>query len=359
MRSSYRAQRRSFPLGRRTAGGAAANAALPWPLRGDRSDLPQWDTEQPDQLSWLNAEADYKGEVQAHGEDEERRLAYVAYTRAKHLLVCSSAGWTGSKVKPTAASVFLAELHELSQSEPGTVLVAHWVQDEDLGPENPFRAEVESALWPFDPLEGPRVYRNGVPQRQRAGRRAAMEQAAQAVLESLAQGSAGLLRVQRGRKPDCCSGAAQCRADRRRSAVAGRHLRFAPGGLGRRPRRSHRRLRRPVPRKPGMSARKGTAFHSLIEEYFGTTGMLDFEEYPGLADAYIDEAYYLDGVIRTFKDSEWANRVPAAIEVPVETRVGDVVGARPHRCDLPRCRRLLGPDRLEDRHSADGPSIGR
>ncbi|MEV7647942.1 ATP-dependent DNA helicase [Arthrobacter sp. NPDC089319] len=304
---------------------SSGHAALPWPLRGDRSDLPQWDTDQPDQLSWLNAEADYKGEVQAHGEDEERRLAYVAYTRAKHLLVCSSAGWTGSKVKPTAASVFLTELHELSQSSPGAVQVAHWVQDEDLGPENPFRAEVESALWPFDPLEGPRVYRNGVPQRQRAGRRAAMEQAAEAVLESLEQ----------DRRPPADSAwahEARLLLERHNAAPTAGEVQLPAHisasllvDLADDPAEVTRRLRRPVPRKPGMAARKGTAFHGWIEEYFGTTGMLDLEAYPGAADSYIDEAYDLDGLIKTFKDSEWAGRVPAAIEVPVETRVGDVV----------------------------------
>jgi DNA helicase-2/ATP-dependent DNA helicase PcrA len=304
---------------------SSGHAALPWPLRGDRSDLPQWDTDHPDQLSWLNAEADYKSEVQAHGEDEERRLAYVAYTRAKHLLVCSSAGWTGSKVKPTAVSAFLAELHEMSQDEHTAVQVRHWVADEELGPENPFRAEVETAMWPFDPLEGPRVYRSGIPQRQRAGRRAAMEQAAQAVLVSMEQ----------DRQPAADSAwahEARLLLERHNAAPTAGEVELPAHisasllvDLADDPDEVTRRLRRPVPRKPGMAARKGTAFHSWIEEYYGTTGMLDLEAYPDAADAYVDEAYELAGLVETFKASEWANRVPAAIEVPVETRVGGVV----------------------------------
>jgi DNA helicase-2/ATP-dependent DNA helicase PcrA len=84
------------------------------------------------------------------------------------------------------------------------------------------------------------------------------------------------------------------------------------------------RLRRPVPREPGMSARKGTAFHAWVEEYFGTAGMLDLDEAPG-SDNHIDEAYGLDSMVETFRNSEWAHRAPAHVEVPVETRVGDVV----------------------------------
>ncbi|HEU4667985.1 MAG TPA: ATP-dependent helicase, partial [Arthrobacter sp.] len=57
---------------------SSGSAALPWPLRGDRADLPQWDLDQPDQKGWLDAEKDFKAAVQVHAESEERRLAYVA-----------------------------------------------------------------------------------------------------------------------------------------------------------------------------------------------------------------------------------------------------------------------------------------
>jgi len=61
-----------------------------------------------------------------------------------------------------------------------------------------------------------------------------------------------------------------------------------------------------------------------VEEYFGSTGMLDLDEAPG-SDAHIDEAYGLDEMVSAFKQSEWAHRAPAFVEVPVETRIGDVV----------------------------------
>jgi DNA helicase-2/ATP-dependent DNA helicase PcrA len=73
-----------------------------------------------------------------------------------------------------------------------------------------------------------------------------------------------------------------------------------------------------------MSARKGTAFHAWVEEYFGTAGMLDLGEAPG-SDEHIDAAYDLDSMVATFRASPWAERSPAFVEVPVETRVGEVV----------------------------------
>jgi DNA helicase-2/ATP-dependent DNA helicase PcrA len=73
-----------------------------------------------------------------------------------------------------------------------------------------------------------------------------------------------------------------------------------------------------------MSARKGTAFHAWVEEYFGTAGMLDLGEAPG-SDNHIDEAYGLEDMVATFRESPWAHRSPAHVEVPVETRIGEVV----------------------------------
>ncbi|MFP5316291.1 MAG: PD-(D/E)XK nuclease family protein, partial [Actinomycetes bacterium] len=86
-----------------------------------------------------------------------------------------------------------------------------------------------------------------------------------------------------------------------------------------------RRLRRPVPRRPGSAARRGTAFHAWIEEFYGTTGMLDLGEFPGAADSFVDDGLKLDELTDTFRKSEWAHRVPYGVEVPVETRVGPIV----------------------------------
>ena len=64
-------------------------------------------------------------------------------------------------------------------------------------------------------------------------------------------------------------------------ALARPHFRVHPRGPGRRRGSVVARLRRPVPREPGMSARKGTAFHAWVEEYFGAAGMLDLGEAAG------------------------------------------------------------------------------
>jgi len=312
---------------------SSGSAALPWPLRGDRTDLPQWDLDQPDQKGWLDAEKEFKSAVQAHGEAEERRLAYVAYTRAKHVLWLSSAAWVGSRAGLAEMSPFLAGLEGLTADGAAEIHPLS-VTEDALPAESPLTSELEVAAWPYDPLEGPHDPRTGKRMRLVPGRRAAMESAAARVLQAMAAGpdgaDAGKRPVLRGPAAGWAQEAATLLERRsRRSVVQDVHL---PGHISAStlvdleddPGSVVARLRRPIPREPGMSARKGTAFHAWVEEYFGAAGMLDLGEAAG-ADDHIDEAYGLDSMVETFRQSEWAHRAPAHVEVPVETRIGDVV----------------------------------
>ena len=312
---------------------SSGSAALPWPLRGDRTDLPQWDLDQPDQKGWLDAEKEFKSAVQAHGEAEERRLAYVAYTRAKHVLWLSSAAWVGSRAGLAEMSPFLAGLEGLTADGAAEIHPLS-VTEDALPAESPLTSELEVAAWPYDPLEGPHDPRTGKRLRLVPGRRAAMESAAARVLQAMAAGpdgaDAGKRPVLRGPAAGWAQEAATLLERRsRRSVVQDVHL---PGHISAStlvdleddPGSVVARLRRPIPREPGMSARKGTAFHAWVEEYFGAAGMLDLGEAAG-ADDHIDEAYGLDSMVETFRQSEWAHRAPAHVEVPVETRIGDVV----------------------------------
>ncbi|SFT38119.1 ATP-dependent DNA helicase [Arthrobacter sp. ov118] len=309
---------------------SSGSAALPWPLRGDRADLPQWDLDQPDQKGWLDAEKEFKSAVQVHGEAEERRLAYVAYTRAKHVLWISSAAWVGSRAGLAEMSPFLAELEGLTAGG-GAEIHPLSVSEDALPAESPLTSELEVAGWPYDPLEGPYDPRTGKRLRLVPGRRAAMEAAAARVLAAMHSGGDHERKpVLRGPAAGWAKEAATLLERRsRRSVVQDVHL---PGHISAStlvdleddPDSVVARLRRPVPREPGMSARKGTAFHAWVEEYFGAAGMLDLGEAAG-ADDHIDEAYGLDSMVETFRQSEWAHRAPVHVEVPVETRIGDVV----------------------------------
>ncbi|MEA5453147.1 ATP-dependent DNA helicase [Sinomonas sp. JGH33] len=332
----------AFPSGgndRWTSG----SAALPWPLRGDAPELPVWDTDQPDQKGWVEAEKAFAEDATEHAEREERRLAYVALTRAKELLLATGSAWSATRAKPMQPSPFLVELRDAA-GEHGFA-IREWVDDADLAEDNPLHAEPDAAAWPYDPLEGPLDAVSGRRLSLAPGRRLPLERAAAAVLARLADASVGDLadevadqreaarRTTARHSPRALGWVREAellltersRSDDGTAVRLPEHISAsAVVALGQDAQAVVRQLRRPVPRRPGMSARRGTAFHAWIEEYFAQSAMLDLE---GLdhADDFVDEAYELQSFVEVFKASEWAHRSPAFVEVPIETRVGPVV----------------------------------
>lgn len=329
---------KSFPSDRAEHWGSG-NRALPWPLRGDRSDLPVWDTDGSDQKAWLDGLAEFSDEVKQHAREEERRLAYVAFTRARTYLAVSSAKFAGTAVRAKEVSTFLTELVDSAEAgssrvNSSRVNIAHWPAVEDLPEENPQRAEVLRAQWPYDPLSGPVMEVAADVRQPRANRRRALEAAADRVQEAS--------RVLELKPAD--TGVSLPELSPRWGVEARRLLERRATGkqvlnvelpahisastlveLRSDPQAVIRQIRRPVPRQPGLSARKGTAFHAWVEEHFGRAGQLDLGEFPGAADDFVEEACQLDELKRNFEASEWAHRIPEYIEVPIETRVADVV----------------------------------
>jgi len=84
------------------------------------------------------------------------------------------------------------------------------------------------------------------------------------------------------------------------------------------------RLRRPLPEPPSPHARRGSSFHTWLERRFAAAALVDVDELPGAADDDLPE----DGLERlqeAFLASEWAHRIPEAVEVSVETPVAGLV----------------------------------
>src|SRR6185312_14612865 len=129
----------------------------PVPLRGDAADLPG--------LALPSAGADRKAleaALTAHDEAlderrlvEERRLFYVAVTRAEHVLLLSGHRWGPTGERPREPSTFLVETRAVVASA-GVGRVEHWAPEPEPGVANPATAEPVTAEWPLDPL-GPRT----------------------------------------------------------------------------------------------------------------------------------------------------------------------------------------------------------
>ncbi|PRQ11458.1 DNA helicase II [Corynebacterium sp. 13CS0277] len=82
-----------------------------------------------------------------------------------------------------------------------------------------------------------------------------------------------------------------------------------------------KRRRRPRPFKPNAYAKRGTALHQWIEDYYGATSLLDDDELPGMGEEDVTPAQ-LKELKEKFLASSWADRQPVAVEYPFTVSLG-------------------------------------
>lgn len=264
---------------------------LPYPFRGDSEFLPQFD--------WANAESrkdlldridGFSDDIRAHHEREERRLAYVAMTRAKAQLLLSGSFYS-TKATAQPPSPFLTELEHAQCINP---LPAAPERD------NPFEGDDDDLIsWPGDPL---------------GSRRAGLERAATVVQDAIERG------VER------CDPALVEQLDAvlasehaRRSPVEGSWpVRIPASQFDRWVNEPDVMLRsriQPRPPTTGVAQQRGNDFHAWVETYFHSAsgnrvlGDIDIDSDLG-GEVDLDVLAWREG----FERSEFATLTPVALE---------------------------------------------
>ncbi|MGH3226672.1 MAG: PD-(D/E)XK nuclease family protein, partial [Streptosporangiaceae bacterium] len=279
---------------------------IPFSLRGDAGDLPV--------LRGLDAPSveAFTDACAARGMAEERRLMYVASTRAAFWLGCSGYWWSEGGTSRLGPSPFLDEVRASGVAE-----VTEWADEPGADEENPLLASVDEADWPRTP----------------AGRHyEAVREAAELVEAALAPGYEPAEPAEDHALVAAWSRDADLllaeRAERRgdgviRVTLPARLSVSSLVSLARDPDELARQVRRPMPRPPVRQARRGTAFHRWLEERYGQQRLIDDSDLFG-SDS--DDPAGLDADLAElrsgFERSGWSDRWPRAVEVPFETLVG-------------------------------------
>jgi DNA helicase II / ATP-dependent DNA helicase PcrA len=317
---------RKFPSSQSRTKWVTSPAVLPTELRGDRDDLPQLAGHTPADLIRLN------DDTKAHEAVEERRLAYVAWTRARHELVVSSYLWSPTNKTPAGPSEYQVRTREALVTwgaEPEL-----WAEKPAKGAVSPYAERVADLPWPIT---------HQTPEARRRREAAARVEAALAELDALPPGAdpatlddedLDMLELQRVQEWDAEMERLLEEARRDRSdlvevplpsslsATALARLRDDPAQFA-------AALARPMPRQPSAAARFGTRFHAWVEARFGQQLLLDPDELPGRGDAEIDDDADLAALIEKFERGRFADRVPEAIEPPFAlVLAGQVVRGR-------------------------------
>ncbi|MGO9163474.1 MAG: UvrD-helicase domain-containing protein [Streptosporangiaceae bacterium] len=347
---------------------------LPFPLRGDAADLPA--------LAGLAAyDLERFTEACAARElAEERRLAYVATTRAAYWLGCSGYWW-GDGTSRLGPSVFLTEIRAACEAGAGTV--AAWADEPGPEAENPALAEPASADWPVPLAAGGARYeaireagdlvlaamaaQDAAPAAAAgsdpaaAGQPAASSPAASSPAASSPAASSPAASHPAASHPaasepsasePAASAVGQDRVRRYQPLMdawardaelllAERGQRRGDGPLevrlprripvsslvtvARDPAELAQQVRRPMPQPPGPQAQRGTEFHQWLEQRFGQQRLIDPDDLPGAADdaAGGGPDVELTALKDRFEAGAWASRWPVDVEVPFETLIGD------------------------------------
>jgi len=305
---------------------------VPFALRGDRDALPtfRWDPQAEmdaagdDPAKRHKAALDalaagvtkafphggalkrFKNEYRDYQQQEERRLAYVAVTRARRDLLLSGAHWAG-QTKPRSASPYLDDAIDVLGLDPiGAV-------DPD---ENPYDGPGLVASWPLDPLGGRREKVTAAAQQVRRAMDAEDPPAPTLRLQRLL--------VERAERLQGSGGEAPTRVP------ASRFKDWVTDYRG-----TLRDLGRPMPERPYTQTRIGTLFHAWVEHRSGLVGAgpaaegalweLD-EDAPDdapMQGASAADEQALAKLREVFERSEWADLQPIAVETEIDFAFAD------------------------------------
>ena len=301
-------------------------ADLPPLLRGDRATarahgVPVLDTSDVNDRKALSDRIfDHKSKLDQRRVDEERRLLYVALTRAEDTLLLSGHHWGAAESKPRGPSEFLCELKEIIDESAGDGepcgVVEHWAPAPVDGASNPLRDRVIEAVWPADPAG---AHRGDVDRGAEMVRAAMTGRQTPDDLDDDVDGWAAdvdALLAERDR-------VIPLEAPTLPAAISVSSL----VELGKDPDAAIRRWRRRLPARPDPNALLGTAFHDWVQRFYGAERLFDLDDLPGAVDGHLarEDAERLAELQAAFMASPWAARTPVDIEVPFDMVIGATV----------------------------------
>ncbi|MCI4676762.1 ATP-dependent helicase [Candidatus Mycolicibacterium alkanivorans] len=297
-------------------------ADLPPLLRGDRAaqglhGVPVLDTSSVgDRKGLSDSIIAHRDQLEQRRIDEERRLLYVAITRAEDTLLMSGHHWGATESKPRGPSDFLCEIRDIIEAAAAAGRpcgeVEHWAPPPADGNRNPLRNSVREAVWPAAPL---------------GDGRADVERGAALV----AAAAAGTLPVSAEDPEGWAADVDALLAERSRISdpppveLPGQLSVSALVELDRDPAAAARRLTRRLPSRPDPHAMLGTAFHEWVQRFYGAERLFDLDDLPGTVGEGPVEAEQLAALQQAFSASPWAVRTPVDVEVPFEMAIGDTI----------------------------------
>jgi DNA helicase-2/ATP-dependent DNA helicase PcrA len=241
---------------------------------------------------------------------DERRLAYVAVTRAAHTVIGSGSWWGPTQSRVRGPSNFLENLH--AQATHPDV----WTQAPHEDTKNPMLETIVHPIWPA---------RVSSKARDKLVDAAALVSAAVIKPFDVSGLSSAELRIVESWEQDVAALVLQAQS----YAATERVVRL-PGSLSASqlisldndPDEFLKTLVRPMPRQPSGAADRGTVFHSWVETFYGKRALIDAQTLPGAMDDEIYSDVQLQELKAAFESGPFFARTPLHLELPFALVLG-------------------------------------
>ena len=285
---------------------------VPFALRGDAHELPHFS------LDGIIKNSDASKAIKAFASQcvdqikmrEEMRLAYVAVTRARTHLICTTSWWRDGSRSVSPSNIFT--LIAGAASANGGRLISDIAPPED-GVENPTLENPQMAIWPRDYLGDKRAQFDAAIELVNQSEVHPLIDSKDFEVNSWIMDAHSLITEQRKRAIDLVEVALPTRLST--STLVALHENPQELALN---------IRRPMPRGQDQYSRRGTAFHLWVERQFTDAATLFGDEYLDYLDP-LDDDSKLEDLKAAWLKSGFANRTPARVEVPFETTIAGVL----------------------------------
>ena len=285
---------------------------VPFALRGDAHELPHFTLEGITKNSEAaKAIKEFARQCVDHIKmREEMRLAYVAVTRARTHLICTTSWWRDGANSVSPSNIFT--LIAGAASANGGRLISD-VEAPDDDAENPTLENPLTAIWPRDYLGDKRAQFDAAIALVNASDVHPLVDSKDLEVNSWIMDAHSLITEQRNRASDVVQVALPTRLST--STLVALHENPQELALN---------IRRPMPRGQDQYSRRGTAFHLWVERQFTDAATLFGDEYLDYLDP-LDDDSKLEDLKAAWLKSSFANRTPARVEVPFETTIAGVL----------------------------------
>ncbi len=285
---------------------------VPFVLRGDARELPEFS------FHGITKNSEASKAIELFGKRcssemrmrEEMRLAYVAITRAKSHLLCTTSRWRDGVRAVDPSEIFLMIVDQANLL--GGLQVSN-VAAPEAGSENPTTKNPISAQWPRDPLGNRRAAFDAAIACVNAAPIHQLQASNNPVIDSWIEDAQVIINEVKKNKDESISVALPPRLST--STLVALH---------KDPQELALNIRRPMPRGQDQYSRRGTAFHLWVEREFTDAATLFGDEYLDYLDP-LEEDSKLEDLKKAWLSSEFAGRTPVRVEVPFETTIAGIL----------------------------------